>query len=210
MKKERKLKSNNFINWIQFTVLLLVLWLVLSGIFEFKFIAFGAGTCLLISIICLNKLTISNGKSEHEFFILHLNWPRMIVYFLWLTVEIVKAALYISGVILFNRKKLNPQIVWFKAEYDNPVARVLLANSITITPGTITVDLSNEGVYAVHALTDELAEGIRDMGMQKKIAWAFGEDVEFSNLKLEYDEMLAKPKHAKLLKKRFKGRVNTL
>ncbi len=208
--KDRKLKSNHIINWIQFIVLLLALWFILSGIFELKFIAYGVCTCLLISFICLNHLTINARKSDDEFFILNLNWPRLIVYFLWLFKEIINAALYVSKVVLFQRDKLHPHIIWFRADYNNPVARVLLANSITITPGTITVDISADGIFAVHALTDELAEGVADGGMQKKVAKVFGEDIEVVNLEYVYDESLAEPKYTRLRKTRFGGRAKSL
>ncbi|MCQ2567716.1 MAG: Na+/H+ antiporter subunit E [Mogibacterium sp.] len=210
VKKDRKLQSNQIINWIQFIVLLLALWFILSGIFELKFIAYGVCTCLIISFICLNHLTIKKKHSSAEYFILHLYWPRLIVYFLWLFKEIINAALYVSKVVLFQRDKLDPHIIWFRADYKNPVASVLLANSITITPGTVTVDILPGGIFAVHALTDELAEGLADGGMQKKVAKAFGENIEVVNLEYVYDESLAEPKYTRLKKTKFSGRAKSL
>ena len=70
----------------------------------------------------------------------------------------------------------------FKADYDSPFARALLANSITHTPGTITIDITDEGYYSVHALTQELKEGLLDGSMQKKVAWAYREEIDFRPL----------------------------
>jgi multicomponent Na+:H+ antiporter subunit E len=91
----------------------------------------------------------------------------------------------VAGISLSNRSKVDPSAVWFKADYDSPFARALLANSITLTPGTITIDITDEGYYSVHALTQHLKEGILDGSMQKKVAWAYKEKIDFRPLSEE-------------------------
>lgn len=84
-----------------------------------------------------------------------------------------------------GKKSLHPQIVWFQANYDNPAARALLANSITLTPGTVTVDILEDGTYSVHALTEGAKEGLLDGTMQGKVARLFGETIDFRVLDVE-------------------------
>ena len=180
--KPQKTKSNPVVNFIEIMVLMLALWFVMSGIFELKFIIYGVCTCLLISLMCMKHLTVNSLKSGDIYFILDVNYFKLFFYTLWLLKEVCKAALYVSKVVLFRRDLLNPQIVWFKADYDNPVARVLLANSITLTPGTITIDITGQGVYSVHALTDELAQGLLDGSMQAKVAKVYGEVIDFERV----------------------------
>ena len=75
--------------------------------------------------------------------------------------------------------------MWFRANYDNPAARALLANSITLTPGTVTVDILEDGTYSVHALTEESKAGLLDGTMQGKVARLFGETIDFRVLDVE-------------------------
>ena len=177
------LKNTPFFNWFKLTLLLIVLWYIMSGILEVKFIVFGVLSAVIISCVCFREFTLKGYKSGESYYIMNANAVRYTVYTFWLLKELVKAALYVSKVVTFERNKLKPRIVCFRADYDNPVARVVLANSITLTPGTVTVDILDNGVYAVHALTDELAEGLLDGTMQNKVAWAYGETIDFTPLK---------------------------
>ena len=82
----------------------------------------------------------------------------------------------------------------------------MLANSITLTPGTITIDITDDGIFSVHALTRELREGLLDGSMQAKVAWLYGETIEFTPV----DEKEVKPevqqKRPELVRKRYKVR----
>ena len=64
-------------------------------------------------------------------------------------------------------------------------ARFVLANSITLTPGTITIEITEDGIYSVHALTGELKEGLLDGSMQQKVAWLYKETINFSPVSAE-------------------------
>lgn len=59
------------------------------------------------------------------------------------------------------------------------MALTVLANSITLTPGTVTMNVTDDGVYEIHALTDDAAEGIRAGDMQRRVARLFGQDESF-------------------------------
>lgn len=82
-------------------------------------------------------------------------------YIVVLVLEIIKANLVIIRMILTNREEMEPIIVKFRAPLKTETARVILANSITLTPGTITVSLE-EDEYLVHCFDKSLANGMED------------------------------------------------
>ena len=183
MNDKRAGNGNNAVYWIETFVIVAGLWFIMSGIFEAKFILYGLGSTAIITFICVRTLKIKGMKSGKEYFLLNCNWPRMIGYFFWLMWQIVLAAWDVSKVTLFHRDQIQPGVVWFKADYDNPAARALLANSITLTPGTITIDMLDDGVYSVHGLTHGAMDGVLDGSMQEKIAKVYGETINFEALR---------------------------
>ena len=158
---------------------MMALWFVMSGKTETKFIIFGACSSVLAALVCVRQLSIKGTRTDTVYYMLTIDPLRGLVYYLWLILQIIKSAIYVSRVALSGMKDVDPSIVWFKAYYDNPAARTLLANSITLTPGTITIDITDDGIYSVHALTRELCEGVLDGSMQAKVAWAYGETIDF-------------------------------
>lgn len=184
MKDEAKKKVNKPIYFIETFVILAALWFVMSGIFETKFIVYGLGSAAIISFICVRTLQIDGLRTGNTYFLLHFNYWRMLLYFFWLMWQIILSAWYVSKVIVKHEEEVQPGVVWFKADYDNPVARSLLANSITLTPGTITIDIFDDGVYSVHGLTKEVMDGVLDGSMQNKIAAVFGETIDFRPLEV--------------------------
>lgn len=75
--------------------------------------------------------------------------------------EIIKANFAVIKMIMSSRYELEPVVVRFRTDLKTAPARILLANSITLTPGTITVSLE-ENEYVVHCLDKELAKGINN------------------------------------------------
>jgi multicomponent Na+:H+ antiporter subunit E len=178
-KKETVLDSRRIFSIIKIAAVLMVLWFVMSEKTEPKFLIIGAVSSLIIAILCSRTLCMKGCRTDRIYYYTDANPLRMTRYFLWLLVQIVKSACYVSGISLSDKSKVEPSVAYFRADYDSPFARALLANSITLTPGTITIDITDDGVYSVHALTEELREGLLDGSMQKKVAWAYGEDIDF-------------------------------
>lgn len=174
--------KNRILYWLETFVIIAALWFVMSGIFEFKFIAYGLGAAAIISFVCVRTLQIGGLKSENTYFLFHFNVIRMLNYFFWLVYQIILSAIYVSKVALFHSDWIDPAVVWFKADYDNPAARAMLANSITLTPGTITIDIYNDGIYSVHGLTKDVRDGLLDGSMQAKVAWLYNETIDFKVL----------------------------
>lgn len=194
------------LNWIGTSVLMMALWFIMSEQTEAKFLILGVLSSVLIASLCLRTLTMSGTVSDRKYYLLGVNIPRFIMYFAWLLVQIAKSAIYVARISVFNRSEVDPSISWFKAAYDNPAARSMLANSITLTPGTITIDISEDGVYSVHALTKELREGLLDGSMQAKVAWLYGETIDFTPIDEKDVEVHEPKKRPELVRKNYKVR----
>lgn len=208
--RNKKLQSSPLGNWFELLVILLIGWFVLSGIFERKFIIYGFLTCTVISWVCYQSFYMKGIHSDVYYFLIHVNPFRFAVYFLWLMKEIVKSSLSVTINVWKGGASLHPQIVWFQADYDNPAARALLANSITLTPGTVTVDILDDGTYSVHALTEGAKEGLLDGTMQHKVAKLFNENIDYRVLEVEEGEDRRRTTH--LIETTFgrKGRMKRI
>ena len=85
----------------------------------------------------------------------------IIVYLFTLLSEVIKANIKVITLVLSRKIEIEPELVYFKTDLKSEVARVVLANSITLTPGTVTVLLEDD-VYCVHCLDKNMAHGIEE------------------------------------------------
>ena len=132
-----------------------LIWIIFNGQFTFEIAAFGvviAGLMYLFICKFLNYHPKTDLLLCKKFFL-------VLQYVFVLITEIIKANFAVIRMIMSSRYEIEPAIVRFKTDLKTTPARVLLANSITLTPGTITVSLE-EDEYVVHCLDKELAEGI--------------------------------------------------
>jgi len=153
-------------------ILMFSTWLVLSGIFEPLLLGMGAFSSLLVAYYFKDLLFQSLEPGDIKVFF------RFIKYVPWLIWEIVKANFHLVYLVFHPRMHdlIDPQIVIFKTNLKSDLAITTLANSITLTPGTITVTADNEGVFRVHAIDREMAEALPG-AMLEKVAKVFGEDL---------------------------------
>ena len=92
-----------------------------------------------------------------------------VIGYLWtVVVEVIKANTQVIFYIMTSKYEVRPKLVRFKTNLHQELSRVTLANSITLTPGTITVSLT-EDEYVVHCLDEELAEGMEDSVFVQKL-----------------------------------------
>ena len=110
---------------------------------------------------------------------MRINYLKLIPYGLWVIKEIFKSTLDVSREILKVHIDYEPRIIYFSMPFENPMASVILANSIILTPGTITVDVMEGGIFEVHAIDKKAAEDMLSGTMPRKVASLFGEKCEF-------------------------------
>ncbi len=152
-------------------LLLMVLWLVLSGLYDPFHLALGAFSVGFV--LWLNRRlrrappAAGAARVDAEVHVL-----RFAAYCGWLLGQILLSALHVAGVVLHPRMPVSPRVVRFRSDQPNDVARMLLANSITLTPGTLTIEVDGDE-FTVHALTGATARGLLDGTMQAKVARLF-------------------------------------
>ena len=162
-------------------VFLFGLWLILSGHFIVEFILFGAAACALVVWWTAPMLeTSSAGEYQpvpQSFRWLGLALVRLSLYLTWLIFKIVTANLQVVYLILHPKLPISPSLVTFRSTLDSETAQILLAQSITLTPGTITVDMER-GVFVIHSLVGAQDELVARGGMQERVARVFGEELD--------------------------------
>ena len=145
-------------------------WILLSGKFDLFHLVLGVFSSGLVAVISSDLLFNEKTKGGR----LAEAW-RFVRYIPWLLYEIVLSTLHVAYLALHPRMKdlIDPRIVTFRTKLEKDFSRAALANSITLTPGTITV-LIRDGEYYVHALSRKVAEGLPGE-MEERVASVFEE-----------------------------------
>lgn len=104
------------------------------------------------------------GKSPVQ-----IRFIRLLFYIPWLVLQIIVASLQVAAVVLRPKMPIDPSILKFKTNLPNASAKVILGNSITLTPGTITVGLDDDE-FVVHAIMDASSSGILDGSLPGEVA----------------------------------------
>ncbi|WP_139134819.1 Na+/H+ antiporter subunit E [Magnetovibrio blakemorei] len=141
---------------------LMVVWGLLSGMPEPLLMGLGVASVVL-TVWIAHRMDVV----DHEGHPIHLG-PRALVYFPWLIVEIIKANWDVAKIILSPKMDIHPHIFKTKASQKSDVGLTTYANSITLTPGTVTITMDDDGIFEVHALTYGAREGIETLDMDRR------------------------------------------
>ena len=144
--------------------LLFILWIIFNGRLTPEVAVIGLLVSAAIFLFICRFMDYSLRKEK----MLYILIPWMIRYFFILLTEIVKANFATARFVLNPKIEVEPRIVTFKPELRSGFLKVVLANSITLTPGTITIDIE-DGVYTVHCLDLELATDIGESELVKEL-----------------------------------------
>ena len=146
--------------------LLLGFWILCSGYFDPLHLGFGL-VCTALVTAWSADLLLPAGRAPGTWTMAR----RGLAYLPWLLYQIVLANLHVVYLVIFPRE-LRPQIVRFRPRLGSDVALVALANSITLTPGTVTLDIE-DGQFWVHAVSDKVAADLREGDMERRVAHVF-------------------------------------
>ena len=182
---DKKIVGSPMVHMTSLAVVLFAFWMVLSGRTETKFVVYGIITAVVTTWVTYPLLLVPNKDGSKKYFVFGFSVPKMIMYFFWLMWQLVLANIDVLLATTAQELNINPKIVRFRFKADNPMASVVLANSITLTPGTVTVNVTDDGVYEIHALTVGAAAGVLDGGMQKRVADLYGEEFDFAVVESE-------------------------
>lgn len=152
-------------------ILMFLSWILLSGKFDLFHLGLGAVSCLLVSYFSSDLLfqTLDMGR-------LRTQWPRFVLYIPWLLIQVFKANIHVMKLAFHPRMLdlIDPGIIKFRSKLKGELALVTFANSITLTPGTITVYVTDYGDFEVHAIDRPSAESLPG-DMENRIAKVFKE-----------------------------------
>lgn len=150
------------------------LWVVFSGKLDLLHALFGAFSIALV-MWRTNAFVVSKGRPEESRALASIRPLKLISYTAWLVKEIVVANIDIAKIILKRDMPIDPALVRFESGLTTDLARVMLGNSITLTPGTLTVEIEGSQ-FLVHGISEGGATGpVIDL-MQRKLAELFGEE----------------------------------
>lgn len=152
-------------------LILFLIWILWSGKFDAFHLSLGVISCILVTYMSCDLLF-----KREKFSLGHaVEIIRFIKYIPWLLYQILIANIHVAYLTLSPKMPIDPKIIKFKTKLKRDISLAVFANSITLTPGTITADIK-EGEYYVHALSKKVAEELLTGKMEDKVAHIFMED----------------------------------
>jgi multicomponent Na+:H+ antiporter subunit E len=149
-------------------ITLFIVWLLWSGHYSVLLIIFGAISCLIVLAITIKmKIADPEGQPMHLMGGAFFYWP-------WILWEIFKANIGVTRIILNPKLPISPNLIQVKASQKTALGKVIYANSITLTPGTVSVDVTDDTI-TVHALSHGHAEELLTGEMDRRVTKMEGE-----------------------------------
>jgi multicomponent Na+:H+ antiporter subunit E len=157
-------------------VVLFATWMLLSGEFSLQHgLVLGLG---IASVILVVLIAVRMDVVDHEGHPIHLT-QRFIGYWLWLLLEIVKSSIDMTRRIWSPSLPISPTMYILKASQPGELGQVIYANSITLTPGTVTVRLDG-GDILVHAIAREMGEDLAAGEMDRRVTRLAASGIELA------------------------------
>ncbi len=142
--------------------LFFILWIILNGRITVELAVLGVIVAAAVFLFAVKAFNYS-FKSE---MLVYRYLPLVILYFLNLILEIMKAAFAVSKIIVNPSGRPDPVLIEFDSGLTSAFQNSVLANSITLTPGTVTVQMTGDH-FLVHCLVPELGDGIEECSFVK-------------------------------------------
>ncbi len=144
------------------STLLSAFWLINSGHYNSLLIFFMIVSVAFVVLLC-NRMDVVDGESQP------LNLTFSIpTYWIWLIKEVVISNFDVAGRVWRGNESISPRLITVTAHQKTDIAKVIYANSITLTPGTVSADLEGDQI-TVHALTKESAAGLLTGEMDRRV-----------------------------------------
>jgi multicomponent Na+:H+ antiporter subunit E len=147
-------------------------WLIFSGMYDAFHLSLGAASVAAVMLFNRSVRRLSparGGPAERA----QIRYGPVLLYFPWLVLQIVLSAVYVTRLILADADRVDPRVFRFRCDQPNEVAQVTLGNSITLTPGTLTLAIE-EDEYTIHALDLRSESGVLNGEMQRRVARIWG------------------------------------
>lgn len=154
-------------------IILAATWLALSGYFIPLILTLGVISIAFVLWMCA-RMNILDRET-----VPYLSLLQSVSYFFWLFSEIVKANVQVVKAVLSPDIEVSPTLTKIPYANEADTAKTMFANSITLTPGTVTMNLEDDHIL-VHALLKEMSKPSDFVEMGNRSAWAIGEGVQES------------------------------
>jgi multicomponent Na+:H+ antiporter subunit E len=148
-------------------------WIIMSGKFDLFHLSLGFLCSLLIGSIS-HDLLFEDVKAKNR----HVSIARFLGYLPWLIYQVILANLHVVYLVLSPKMPIDPKIIKFNTKLTSDISKVTLANSITLTPGTITMDII-DGEFYVHAVSKKVADDLLTGEMEQRVAYIYLEGEKF-------------------------------
>lgn len=148
-------------------VVLLVFWLVITGSLKPVDLVLGLVVTTLVGTWADRALW--SGEAEP---LPARSWLRLPAYLAYLVKEIFVAAVYVAERVLDPHLHIAPVMHTHRVHFSSETARVAFANSITLTPGTLTVDVDGD-TYIIHCLHESFSDAISSGDLERRVAKTF-------------------------------------
>jgi multicomponent Na+:H+ antiporter subunit E len=165
------MKKIPIINNILMFISLMVFWVIMSGFLDAVHLSMGVVSVLFVMFLT-NKIKKEVFFDDEMQSLGEVRFIKVIPYIFWLIWQILVSAAKVVAIILHPTLPIEPAIVRFKVNLPNAQAKAILGNSITLTPGTLTVDIEGDE-FVVHALSSASYTGIINDEMPKKVNQLF-------------------------------------
>jgi len=168
----------SFLNSVYLFMILFGFWFILSGKTDAFHLIMGLASTLFVTLVSRSLFVFSSPAGfQLNSMAIFVLVGRLFRYILWLMGEIIIANFQVAYLVLHPKMPISPRIVSFRKKFSHEVADLALANSITLTPGTITLDVEKDQ-FIIHAISKEAAHGLmsRDSlknGMSAKVEGIF-------------------------------------
>lgn len=157
-------------------IILFALWCIFSGMFDAFHLALGVISCLIVTVISGDLIfKEKNVTAEHI-----REGIRFIKYLPWLMYQILLANIHVAYLVLHPKMPIEPFVINYQSKLKKDVAKVVFANSIILTPGTITMDITEKNEYIVHCISQKVADDLKTGEMEERVAHIFNEDIKRS------------------------------
>lgn len=155
---------------IVLTLALAATWWVLSGFTKPLLLTLGGISIAIVLLMCWRMKILDRETAPY------MTLPQTLAYFGWLFVEIIKANVAVVKAVLSPDLEISPTMTKIPTTGKSDLAKTMFANSITLTPGTVAVEMAEDHIL-VHALLSEMSDPADFEEMSDRSAWAVGEDV---------------------------------
>ncbi len=144
--------------------ILSIFWIINSGYFKPLLLGFGG-----VSVVFVVFLVFRMKKQDGESFPVIIPSWRLPGYIIWMIGQIILANLDVAKRVWGGRSCISPTIITICSDQKTEVGKVLYANSITMTPGTVTLSV-RDNIFEVHALSREAAESLQKGEMNRRVS----------------------------------------